>query len=414
MTTNATDDRRPTSDQESTDDATTPATGLVIDAPARGPFDEEISIQITGAQPGKIVEFAASLTDPDDCAWRSSATFRADENGAVDLTAQAPESGSYEGAAPMGWLWSMSPDDEDQLVTRLMNPEPKTVTLRAEASNETTTRETTRVVADDIDSTAVDRDGFVGNIYEPAGSEPHPGVLVLHGSGGSPVDLTAALLARHGFSAFALRYIGDEEVLPDRIRQIPLSYFDRATRWFQSREAVADRQIGIVGHSRGAEVGLVLGARCEWAGPVVSYAGSSVRWDTPMGDPAWLDLDGDPLPSVSGQGKPTLCEGQLDEADERTRRDATTALEDIDGSILFLSGGQDPIWPAQRLAELGMDRLNRAGDDHGAEHRHYEDGGHFITPPYLPKNHHMFTGTPAGMARADADSWPAVLDCLDG
>jgi dienelactone hydrolase len=412
MTTNTTDDRRPPSDQERTDDTTT-ATGLAIKAPARSPFDEQISIRITGAQPGESVKFTASMTDPDGCAWQSSATFRADENGAVDLTAQAPESGSYESVAPMGWLWSMSPDDEDQLVTRLMNPDPKTVTLRAETSSETATREITRIVAEDIDSTAVDRDGFLGSIYEPAGAGPHPGVLVLHGSGGSPVDLTAALLARYGFSAFALRYIGDEAVLPDRIRQIPLPYFDRATRWFQSREAVADEQIGIVGHSRGAEVGLVLGARCEWAGSVVSYAGSSVRWDTPMGDPAWLDLDGDPLPSVSGQGKPTLCEGQLDDADEQQRRDATTELEDIDGSVLFLSGGQDPIWPAQRLAEFGMDRLDRIGGDHDADHRHYEDGGHFITPPYLPKNHHMFNGTPAGMARADIDSWPAVLDCLD-
>jgi dienelactone hydrolase len=412
MTTDTTEDRQTATDRENEDETATAESDLSIEAPARSPFDEQISVQITGAQPGDTIEFTASLTDPDGCAWRSSATFRADENGAVDLTAQAPESGSYEGVAPMGWLWSMSPDDEDQMVTRLMNPEPKAVTLRAETADETTTQEITRVVAGDIESTAVDRDGFVGNIYEPATAGPHPGVLVLHGSGGSPVDLTAALLARHGFSAFALRYIGDEETLPDRIRRIPLSYFDRATRWFQSRDAVVDEGIGIVGHSRGAEVGLALGARCAWAGSVVSYAGSSARWDTPMDDPAWLGLDGDPLPSVSGQGKPTLCEGQLDEADEQTRRDATTALEDIDGSVLFLSGGQDPIWPAQRLADYGMDRLDRVGGDHDGEHRHYEDGGHFITPPHLPKNHHMFNGTPAGMARADAESWPAVLDCL--
>ncbi|WP_195892538.1 hypothetical protein [Halopiger goleimassiliensis] len=40
------------------------------------------------------------------------------------------------------------------------------------------------------------------------------------------------------------------------------------------------------------------------------------------------------------------------------------------------------------------------------------DAGHFVTPPYLPKNHRVFGGTAAGMAEADADSWPAALEYL--
>jgi len=385
-------------------------TALTIDAPDRSPFDEQIAVEVAGADPGETVELTASLTDPDGCTWQSETTVRADESGRVDLTAQPPV--DADDAEPTRWLWSMSPEDEDQLLTAMMTPAAKTIDLRARAGGESATRTITRVVADDVTRTAVDRDGVVGTIYQPTGDGPHPGVLVLHGSGGSPVDLTAALLARHGFSAFALRYIGDHEALPDRIRRIPLSYFDRAARWFHDRDAVSADGLGIVGHSRGAEVGLVLGARCGWAGPVVSYAGSAVVWDTPTGDPAWLDRDGDPLPSVSGQGKPTLCEGQLDEADEEHRQDATTAVEEIDGGVLFVSGGEDPIWPARRLAERGIERLDRTCDDHDGEHRSYEDAGHFITPPVLPKNHHLFAGTPAGTARADRDSWPAVLDTL--
>lgn len=87
--------------------------------------------------------------------------------------------------------------------------------------------------------------------------------------------------------------------------------------------------------------------------------------------------------------------------------------EAIDGPVCFISGGEDPIWPASRLAELGIDRLDGANFDYAYEHRRYDDAGHFITPPYLPKSADLFGGPAAAMARADADAWPAVLDCLD-
>ena len=50
--------------------------------------------------------------------------------------------------------------------------------------------------------------------------------------------------------------------------------------------------------------------------------------------------------------------------------------------------------------------------ERGFDHLTYEDAGHFITPPALPKSHRMFGGTPAGLARADRDSWPRVLETL--
>ena len=385
---------------------------LTIEAPAQSRPDEAIDIRIVGAPPGEPVEFSATIRDSDSVEWRSSATFVADAEGVVNLAGQRPTSGSWDGSEPMGWLWSMRAD-EDQPVTALMAAEPTTVELQASAGGHTATRSITRAVNDGITATDVDRHGIVGTVYEPADSGPHPGVLVLHPSGGSSVAFTAALLAEHGFTAFALDYIGDHDALPDRIRRVPLDYFDEGAQWFRSHPGVADGPLGIVGHSRGAEVGLRLAATREWAGPVVSYVGSPVIWNTPMGEPAWLDADGDPLPFVDGQGKPTLCEGQLDEADAEAVREATTHVEAIDGPVCFISGGEDPIWPASRLAELGIDRLDGANFDHAYEHRRYDDAGHFITPPYLPKSADLFGGPTAAMARADADAWPAVLDCLD-
>lgn len=381
---------------------------LRIEAPDRSRTDEPITLRIAGARPNETVAFEAAIEDRDGVEWRSTATFTADGDGAVALAERAPESGSYEGVAPMGWCWSMRAADEDQPVTALMTAEPTTVRLRATAGDRRADRTITRTVGDGVEATAVDRDGIVGTVYEPAGRGPHPGVLALHGSSGEPIDYTAALLASRGFAAFALRYVGDRDALPERIVRVPLSYFDRAAAWFRDRPCVTGDRLGIVGHSRGGEAGLLLGERYDWVGAVVSYAGSAVVWDTPSRAPAWIGEDGEVVPYVTGRGKPTLREGQLDAADERTRRRATIAVEEIDAPILFVTGAEDPIWPAARTAELAIDRLDRAAFDHAYEHRCYERVGHFVTPPYLPKTHDVLEGAAADIARADADAWSRV------
>lgn len=398
-----------TTDTE-TDDAT--ARELTIDAPETSRPDEEIPIRLTGAKAGSTVEFEASMDDLTGTTWRSTATLIADSDGTVDLSVHAPKSGSYEGARPMGWLSSMQAEDEDQLVTELMHTETTTVRLRVTTDGETTERRIERGFDEEpIRRQEVETDEFGGTIFEPDDDHRHPGVLVLHGSAGHSPVFEAALLASHGYAAFALQYIGDAEILPENIVEVPVSYFDTAAEWFRSRDAVEGDDLGLVGHSRGAEIGLWLGAHRDWVGSVVSYVGSSVLWDTPTGDPAWLD-GGEALPHVSGKGEPTLCEGQLDEADDEALAAATIPVERIDGPVLFITGERDPIWPARRLANMAVERLTDADFEHRYDHLTYDDAGHFITPPYLPKSHHVFGGSACGMARADSDSWGAVLDYL--
>lgn len=391
----------------------TDAQSLTIDAPAVVRPDEELAIRITGVEPRATVEFEAAMDDRSGVTWRSEATFTADESGTVDLTTQAPDSGTYGEARPMGWLWSMQADEEDQLVTELMHAETTTIRLQATASGERAEHRIERGFEHEpITRTDVSTDEFVGTVFEPEGDGPHPGVLVLHGSGGHRTVFRAALLASRGFSAFALQYAGEAEILPEEVVEVPVTYFDTAAEWFRSRKAIAGDSLGLVGHSRGAEIGLWLGAHRDWVGPVVSSVGSSVLWDTPEATPAWLDENGEPLPFVSGRGKPTLCEGQLDEADPADREAATVPVERLDGPVLFITGEQDPVWPARRLADIAMERLDGTDFEHRYEHLNYDDAGHFITPPYLPKSHHVFAGSPGGMVEADSDSWPVVLHYL--
>ncbi|MFC4987337.1 acyl-CoA thioesterase/bile acid-CoA:amino acid N-acyltransferase family protein [Saliphagus infecundisoli] len=387
------------------------ASDFEIEAPDRTRPDEPITVRILGAPPNEVINFEAAMEDEDGIEWRSTATFRATDEGIVDLAKHAPESGSYEGVRSMGWCWSMEAVDPDQLVTALMTPEPTEVRFEATAGDRSTERTITRAIPEGVSRTEFGPEDLSGVVFEPAGSGPHPGVLVLHGSGGTLPTYSAALLAAHGFVAVALRYFGDDEVVPNDLKRIPLSYFDEAADRLRNRPDVTGERIGLVGHSRGAEVGLLLGAQRNWVGSMISYVGSGVIWDTPTGAPAWVD-DGEPVPAISGEEKPTLLEGQLDAADEDQRQAATIPVEEIDGPVLLISGGKDPIWPARRTAQMEIDRLERADFEYAYDHLTYDDAGHFITPPYLPKSHHVFGGTPGGMAEADADVWPTTLEYL--
>jgi dienelactone hydrolase len=395
-----------------TDDSTTAARTLRIDAPAESRVDERIDLRVRGASPGERVTLAATTTDADGHDWRSEAAFAADADGVVDLAECAPTDGSYDSVAPMGWCWSMTADADDALVTALMDGSPLTIRLTATAGDRTAERTITRtVVPADVSRTDVDRPDLRGTAFDPPGDGPHPGVLVLHGSSGRPALFRAGLLAAHGFATFAVHYAGEDVPVGDGIERVPLPYFDRAAEWFGDREAVADGDLGVLGHSWGTIAALLLGARREWVGAVVSYNGSGVVWDTPSGAPAWVDAEGDPLDCVSGQAKPTLCEGQLDDADPETVAAATIRVEDTDAPVLLVSGGEDPVWPARRLSEVAAERLREADHD-AVEHLTYDDAGHFVTPPYLPKNHSAFGGTARGIATADADAWPTALASL--
>ena len=408
-------------DPSTTDDSDGTSPGLTIRAPDRSPNEQPIDLAVAGAPPGGRVALTASLVDADGVEWDSTTVFTADTTGTADASDQPPESGGYDGVAPMGWLWSMETDVDVPFAT-LAGPEI-TIDLVANAGGERVRRTITRVLYDDgLTAHRVDRDDLVGTLYVPPGAGPHPGVLQLHGSGGPSSGRFARLLASHGFATFAVEYFGDPAPLPDRLARIPLSYVDVAADWLQSRDAVGGDRLGLVGSSRGGELALLLGARYDWAGPVVTYAGGGVAYDTPDGTPAWV-VDGDPVPHISGRGEPERVDGRvrtrpvlergLDAASEADRRAATIAVERIDGPVLLLSGTADEVWPAGRLSEIAVERLEREGFDHSFEHRSYEGCGHLIGMPYMP-----LTGVARGdvstgaTAHAGADAWPAVVETL--
>ncbi|MBE2224708.1 MAG: acyl-CoA thioesterase/BAAT N-terminal domain-containing protein, partial [Anaerolineae bacterium] len=233
--------------------------------PAKALSDEPVTIQASGLEPGQLITLTASMSDDYNRKWQSSATFIADDDGEVDVAAQAPITGTYTTVDPMGLFWSMLPvypiPSTDYNYFANWYTVPRMVTVKAEVEGkQMATAYTERVrLNEDVNVTTLTEEGLVGYLFTPAAEGTYPALLILGGSGGGIDSAKAAMLASHGYVTLALDYFG-EPPLPVELSEIPLEYFKTAIDWLQAQENVDADKIGVVGTSRGGELALLLGA----------------------------------------------------------------------------------------------------------------------------------------------------------
>ncbi len=103
--------------------------------------------------------------------------------------------------------------------------------------------------------------------------------------------------------------------------------------------------------------------------------------------------------------------------DERAVAAASIAVENINGPVMLISGGDDQLWTSARLSEVAMKRLHAHDHPFPYEHLRYEDAGHMIVVPGTgPNGNQMgsFNVDRSTQANnlASVDSWPKVLDFL--
>lgn len=240
----------------------------------------------------------------------------------------------------------------------------------------------------------LDDAGLVGTFFTD-GQQPQPGVLVLGGSeGGRPLH-TAKLLAAEGFSCLALSYFGSAP-LPRHLVEIPLDYVEEALRWLGAQDSVGGKRLGVLGHSKGAELALLTAAYMpERIGAVVAYAPSAVAFAGIAfgGDgrhrSSWSRQD-TPLPFVPypkrfrpslglrGLSLAPIYKAALGNAGAVSA--AAIPVERTDAAILLISGGRDRMWPSSEMAEILRARLREHGRDHQAVHLQFPDAGHSFMP----------------------------------
>ena len=408
---------------------------------------DPVDVGVEGLAPGERVSIAAAGVDQLGGRWSSQAAFVARQDGTVDLSRDAPISGSYVGASREGLFWSMALAPDAKVQTPMVSVDEVVLTL-ADTSGAERARATI-AFTDRVEVTEVELDGALrGSLFVPRGAAPRRAVVVLGGSeGGSRADLAARLASRLRVPALALAYFRvPGSPLPDALQEVPLEYFAGALDWLDHRPEVTPGGPVLLGVSRGAELALLLAS--TWPGRirgVVANVPSHVVWPgegAAEGAPAWT-LGGRAVPFVPiamteaqaeayGRAMQTkapyafrdVYAGSLATAPRETVDAAAIPVERIGGPVLLLGSGMDGVWPSDVFATAIASRLSSSGFPFAATLLVYPASGHLLQDGYQPTTltHTVapgnpvvldLGGTPAGTAAANAESWPKVLDFLD-
>lgn len=272
----------------------------------------------------------------------------------------------------------------------------------------------------------VENKSIIGKVFLPPGEGPAPGVVVLHGSGGSMSISRAQMLASNGFVALAIQYFGTVdgkyvEQIPLNLNEVPIEYVKKSGEWLLDHERVKGEQVGVYGVSKGGELALLSASHFDIFGPTVSISGSGIVWESISrfsSSSSW-SYQGEPVPYVPySSASSTYSMYSLEDVSEETIKNATIPVENINGPVLTVSGGKDGVWNSVKFTSIAMDRLKEHDFAYENENMIFEDAGHAIIFPYRPTANRQYGdqltmgGTSEGYMEADSEHWPRVLEVL--
>ncbi len=388
--------------------------------PSRVMVDEPAAIRAAGLQPNERVSIRGELVDGGGHEWAAEAEFIADAQGTIDLSKQAPASGSYHEVSAMGLVWSMRPREKG--VSSYAGPrdlEAQRIEFRLLRKGQPAARAELeqRRIADGVRQIKL-QGQLHGTLFLPAAKGRIPGVLVVGGSEGGVPAQKAAWLASHGYAALALAYFRYED-LPSRLEGIPLEYFGQALVWMRQRPEILPDRIAVVGTSRGGELALQLGSMFPQIAAVVAYVPANVRYPACCGNTnaayAW-SWKGAPLAYVPLR--------DLLHRDALRNLEAVIAVEQTHGPILLISGQDDGVWDSSGMAEAVVARLKQAHFTHPVEWLNYPHAGHRSGRPEIVPTWHgairhpvsgrveNLGGKPEGDAQSSIDAITKVLTFL--
>lgn len=231
-------------------------------------IDRPVSFRATGLQPGQeiVIRLQRRAVTPTSINhFVSSATFKANEKGMVDLDKDQPLRGSYSGIDGMGLIHSLEIDrtepNEQEPYWKLA-PQIMEVVLEHQESVIDRKQIKRYWKSPDVVQTAVRDNGLVATFFSSQDGEPRPGIIVVGGSEGGIYEFPAALLASHGFNVLALGYWGIKQ-LPERLAYIPMEYMQQAIEWMKANTKIKEDWLGIHGTSKGGELALLAGSLFE-------------------------------------------------------------------------------------------------------------------------------------------------------
>ncbi|MEK4250038.1 acyl-CoA thioesterase/bile acid-CoA:amino acid N-acyltransferase family protein [Paenibacillus sp. FSL W7-1287] len=414
----------------------------------RSGIDEQFTIQLHTNQPLKKFRIEATTEDDKRNMFRSSAAFYTNEHGIINLSKQAPIAGDYEGVDSMGLIWSMRSVEKKEGRFVKHSSDPIKIRLHAYDNDQLVDSQSiirTFYPVEEVVKESIANESILGTTYSPKQPGKYPAVIVVGGSDGAVHEAAAAMLAAQGYVVLALAYFG-REGLPKGIENIPLEYVDHAFQYLESKTNVDHHNLGMIGFSRGAELTLLYALHYPKLKSVIAVAPSAVVFSgvvnfQPIDAPAWT-FKGKPLKYFKAKrtlgdtatffyhwifrkpysGLPSIHRNLQD---TRQLEDNAIAVENIHSPMMFLSGRDDHVQPAEFFTKRMEQRLSNHPFHELNEYIYYEDAGHFAafpgSLPNLPQtvgdtNYNMtmiFGGTRRANAKAALESWEHTLKFLD-
>lgn len=407
-------------------------------APRVALYDVPVRVVVTGLKPDALITLKLVTTDAKGRKWRSQATYHANLRGDLNLSVAAPLTGTYRGAQPMGLFWSMRPSDGKHVQYAMPMPTAKRPSigtryrLLALEHGQVIAKETLRrlAIAPDVAVRHIRRAGFYADLYYPEGyaadKKSHPAIIALGGAEGGirVADQFGAWLASHGFVVLSLAWYRFG-TLPKNMVHVPVNVIRRARDYLTKQRFVDADRIGMIGGSWGGILSLFAASHMPWIHAVVSWMGGPVvgpgleRGASPAG---FKPVNKSPF---LYQGKPVSFATYasimkfMKTGDWKLIESGFIPVWNIQGPILFVTGGDDKLEYSAIQATWAMHQLKAHHKAHGDRILFYRNAGHLIWPGYAPTTRRAdfskyipVGGTPRGYARADAEVGPAVLHFL--
>jgi hypothetical protein len=263
--------------------------------------------------------------------------------------------------------------------------------------------------------TEIRQDNMVGDLYIPNNcyNQKLPVVILISGiDGGIPGNnaipqFLIDKLIEQNYIVLALAYFAIDK-LPQYLENIEIEYFENAINWMKLQNHVDETSINIIGHSRGAELTLILGGIFPniFKSIIALVPSDSINGGFPYPNkPAWIykhqplskflngvasnsinltELADLQLSSASGlisyhdntkKDPYNLCELFL-QRDSLKNENKQIQVENIICPTLILSGGDDAIWPSKLYCQNILDRLDKRSLNNKFQHINYDSSGH--------------------------------------
>ncbi|XP_069034223.1 acyl-coenzyme A thioesterase 2, mitochondrial-like [Embiotoca jacksoni] len=395
---------------------------------ARCLFDEPVQVKLGGLRSRQVVTMRARSSDDRGVEFSSSASYRADGDGEVDLDTDPSLGGSYVGVEPMGLLWSMRPHTLHKFFSKNKALNPHVVKfsvhqgegegegrMLAEATNERL------LMGDGVSRVPVQQGNLRGVLFTPPGGGPFPAVLDLYTLGGGLSEKRAALLATRGFLVLTVSLYGRDEQAKNTT-EIHLDYFEEALEFLKKQDGVGSRGVGVVSLSKSGDLALSVASYLPGVEATVWINGCSANTALPLhyrNSQILPTLKFEPKKIVSTASGAVITKHCVPSTLAEENRDALVPIERATGHFLFAAAEDDQNWDSKSYMDQMVDRLKTHGKDN-YESVSYPGAGHFLEPPYgpyCPSSFHsmvgrpvLWGGEPRAHAAAEVHLWRKIQD----